>query len=82
MLSDDAKSIIENSDEFKQYAKQSASAFKPIVTECGNIAVFDIESGISYRCTACFAVVGSIGMPVDCRTVYEQAEMWRRLNDD
>lgn len=28
--------------------------------ECGAVASFDVESGISYRCNTCFAVVGSI----------------------
>lgn len=33
---------------------------------CGGETYFDHESGISYRCMNCFAVVGSIGMPREC----------------
>lgn len=33
---------------------------------CGGIARFDEDSGISYRCETCFAVVGSIGQPRSC----------------
>ncbi len=33
---------------------------------CGGTPVFDVESGISYRCDVCFAVVGSIGQPRGC----------------
>lgn len=34
---------------------------------CGGRAVFDRSSGISHRCSDCFAVVGSMGMPNQCR---------------
>lgn len=40
---------------------------------CGGVAIFDHSSGISYRCDTCFAVVGSIGMPRDCETLWRAA---------
>jgi hypothetical protein len=36
---------------------------------CGGTAVFDAESGISYRCTECLAVIGSIGQPERCKRI-------------
>ena len=56
---------------------------KPIHLPCGGTAYFDHESGISYRCDHCFAVVGSIGQPRVCAEeakkweAYEKAGMWR-----
>jgi len=41
---------------------------------CGGVAYFDEDSGISYRCELCNAVVGSIGMPKYCK---DQEEKWR-----
>jgi hypothetical protein len=34
---------------------------------CGGKAQFDESSGISYRCDTCMTVVGSIGMPRECK---------------
>lgn len=34
---------------------------------CGNRATFDHDSGMSYRCDQCWAVVGSIGQSQECR---------------
>lgn len=42
---------------------------------CGGIPLFDNDSGYAYRCDACFAVIGSIGMPRDC------AEAYRKQNE-
>ena len=56
--------------------------YKSMYLPCGGEARFDYESGISYRCTDCFAVVGSVGMPRTCKTemnkwdAYEKAGMW------
>lgn len=36
---------------------------------CGEKAYFDGE--YSYRCGTCFAVLGSMGMPEDCRELME-----------
>ena len=40
---------------------------KPMQLPCGGVAYFDFESGISYRCETCGAVVGSIGQPDECK---------------
>lgn len=34
---------------------------------CGGVPVFDRESGMSYRCDKCFAVIGSIGQSQQCK---------------
>lgn len=49
---------------------------KPIKLPCGSVAVFDHESGCSYRCTAGFATVGSIEMPCACA---EELKKWDTL---
>jgi len=46
---------------------------------CGATALFDYESGISYRCTSCFAIVGSVGMPQECKTLLDMEEVIRKL---
>ncbi len=45
---------------------------RPLSLPCGSTAVFDRESGISHRCTSCFAVVGSMGMPRDCAALLKE----------
>ena len=40
---------------------------------CGNRATFNHASGMSYRCDQCWAVVGSIGQPRECK---DEAEKW------
>ncbi len=50
-------------------------AYKPIHLPCGGVAYFEVESGISYRCEMCMAVVGSVGMPSYCRDEYRKTEM-------
>lgn len=52
---------------------------KPIELLCGAIAYFDTASGISYRCETCGMVVGSIGMPRECRTLYDMEEVVDKL---
>jgi hypothetical protein len=47
---------------------------------CGNTAHFDVESGISYRCDACFAVVFSVGMPRVCKELYDKEQVWETLS--
>ena len=47
----------------------------PIKLPCGSTAYFDRESGISYRCDYCMAVVGSIGMPRECAEQFKMEEM-------
>jgi len=50
-----------------------------IILLCGAEAVFDIESGIGYRCTTCFAMVHSMAMPIECKELYEMNEVIERL---
>jgi hypothetical protein len=38
-----------------------------ITAPCGNLAAFDHKAGHSYRCLTCFCVIGSVGMPEQCR---------------
>lgn len=52
---------------------------EPIKLLCGNYAYFDHRSGIGYRCETCMAMVGSIGMPRSCKTLYEQENIIARL---
>jgi hypothetical protein len=51
-----------------------ADNLDPMRLPCGGTAYFDESSGISYRCIDCMAVVGSMGMPSECKT---EAEKWR-----
>lgn len=53
--------------------------FGPIELLCGAIAEFDHESGISYRCTTCMAVVGSVAMPKECATLYDMQKVVDKL---
>lgn len=39
---------------------------------CGGRPVFDHTSGYAYRCDACFAVIGSIGMPTECKNALQR----------
>lgn len=52
---------------------------RPITLLCGSMASFDHASGISYRCETCFATVGSIGMPRQCKELYEMQEVVDKL---
>ena len=51
----------------------------PIDTACGNTASFDDGSGYGFRCDACGAVIGSIGMPRRCKDLYEMEEVVLKL---
>jgi hypothetical protein len=46
---------------------------------CGSIAHFDTQSGISYRCDTCMAVVGSIAMPRECKELYDMEDVVNKL---
>ena len=46
---------------------------------CGSIAHLDKESGFSYRCMNCHAVVGSVGMPQRCRDEVAKWDNWERM---
>ena len=51
----------------------------PIDTACGNTASFDDGSGYGFRCDACGAVIGSIGMPRHCKDLYDMEEVVAKL---
>ncbi len=67
-----SKSVVVLNDKFE-------SAPTTIELLCGNTAHFDHESGISYRCDACFATVFSISMPQVCKELYDKQEVWEIL---
>lgn len=46
---------------------------------CGNEAYFCHEAGHGYRCSACFAVVGSMGQPSYCVEESEKYNMFQAL---
>lgn len=46
---------------------------------CGGTAYFDEDSGISYRCEVCGAVVGSIGQPDKCKEAERKYEVLKIL---
>ncbi len=54
------------------------SQLDPMRLPCGGTAYFDESSGISYRCE-CGAVVGSIGMPQQCKDEMIKWENWAKL---
>lgn len=49
---------------------------------CGGIAHLDEDSGISYRCAQCDAVVGSIGMPQHCKDAMKKWENWQEMGSE
>lgn len=51
--------------------------YDPMFLPCGGTAYFDVESGTSYRCETCFAVVGSIGQPQRCKDEAQKYENWK-----
>lgn len=65
-----------NNDRYGFYAPHLP---KPIELLCGSIASFDFDSGISYRCNTCFAVVGSVGMPRNCKDLYDMEKSIAKL---
>lgn len=46
---------------------------------CGNRATFDHSSGMSYRCDQCWAVLGSIGQPQQCKDEAKKYENWKQM---
>jgi hypothetical protein len=58
---------------------RSCSVPRYIKVLCGATAEFDVESGISYRCHDCFAVVGSVGMPKRCKELYDMENVVDKL---
>lgn len=49
---------------------------------CGGVAYFDHDSGISYRCEYCGAVVGSIGQPQSCKDAAQKYDNWKALGGE
>jgi hypothetical protein len=41
---------------------------------CGGTPLFDVDSGISYRCDTCWAVIGSVGQSKRCVEINDAAE--------
>ena len=52
---------------------------KPVTLLCGSIARFDEGNSISYRCETCMAVVGSVGMPRECKELYSMKDVIEKL---
>lgn len=52
---------------------------RPIHLPCGATAHFDHDSGISYRCEECMAVVGSVGQPRQCQNAMKKYDVLREL---
>ena len=46
----------------------------PLHLPCGGTAYWDESSGIAHRCDTCMAVVGSIGMPRECKHEMDKYE--------
>lgn len=46
---------------------------------CGGIAYYDENSGISYRCGHCMAVVGSVAMPAECKREMDKWDLMEKL---
>jgi hypothetical protein len=46
---------------------------------CGGTAFFDYESGCSYRCSTCYAVIGSIGQSKECKDAAQMYANWVAL---
>ena len=54
--------------------------FDIMTLPCGGTAFLDEESTIySYRCSSCFAVVGSIGMPKYCKDEMAKWDNWEQM---
>jgi hypothetical protein len=56
--------------------RATTQSMPKMILPCGGVAYFDESSGISYRCTHCGAVVGSIGQPQSCK---DEALKWEVL---
>ena len=54
--------------------------YPPMRLPCGGVAWLDPDSSsYGFRCDSCFAVVGSIGMPRDCKTEMDKWEVQKTL---
>ena len=43
---------------------------------CGSTAIWDSPSDMGYRCTSCYAMVGSIGQPKSC---VDEANLYKMM---
>lgn len=59
--------------------EENTKSLPEIYLPCGGIANFDHDSGISYRCEICGAVVGSIGQPQQCKDEQKKWDNWKKL---
>jgi hypothetical protein len=50
----------------------------PMPLPCGGTAYWDESSGFSFRCE-CGAIVGSIGMPAECRREMDKWDLMEKL---
>ena len=60
--------------------QENTRGLGPMYLPCGGRAIFDIQSGISYRCEHCMAVVGSIGQPQSCKDEAKFWEEWKKIS--
>lgn len=60
-------------------SRESLPIYTSIATPCGATAYFDIGSGIGYRCEECMAIIGSMGMPRECKDLMEMDEIVDKL---
>ena len=47
-----------------------------IFLPCNALAVFDVPSEMGYRCTQCYAMVGSIGQSDRCKA---ESDKWKTI---
>jgi hypothetical protein len=40
--------------------------------KCGGTPLFDVDSGMSYRCDTCGSVIGSMAQPNECKEMNEE----------
>ena len=66
-------------DYSKGYDDRLVDHYDPMVLPCGGVAYYDENSGISYRCGHCMAVVGSIGMPPECKREMDKWDLIEKL---
>jgi hypothetical protein len=59
--------------------KHTVREFTPLAMPCGGTAEFDYSSGCAHRCTTCMSVVGSIGMPRECKEMMDMYDNWQKL---
>lgn len=59
---------------------ENVRGMPPIELPCGGRALFDLSSGISYRCEDCMAVVGSVGQSSYCKDQAKFWEEWKKIS--